>query len=406
MQALHPFKQMGKRPRSRTAPNNSFKPKLLRYTKGMAGKACHAFGSTTQFGLTQVLGIGEGMRDVYLRAKGAIAYVVVETREGDESIGTAFHIGDGYFITAKHVLEGNRIQEISITQPLSASTGYHDNHLSEEIRPRSLKVAGEPKLADGDVDVAVLRVEAAENIPAIKLSSTDDIYQSEDILLLSRVVCVGYPPIPLTTHPFQVAVDGKINALVRVRGSKYLTYVVSATSRGGFSGGPLIDESGLAIGLVTESLVRDNHPVEAGFFTCLSISAAATLALESGWSPDDSIFYKDIDSLAWVKLALPDTARLNPHTHDASIYVYDDDRDVYVSFSCHDPEVVNIAESAFASICPLHERQLVESGLIWTPKNNPSSSELERAAIVARDSLIAAGFRVVSQRFSGGWANA
>src|SRR3546814_9565700 len=34
-------------------PNNSFKPKPLRYTKGMAGKACHAFGSTTRFGLTQ-----------------------------------------------------------------------------------------------------------------------------------------------------------------------------------------------------------------------------------------------------------------------------------------------------------------------------------------------------------------
>src|SRR3546814_408322 len=37
-------------------PNNSFKPKPLRYTKGMAGKACHAFGSTTRFGLTQALG--------------------------------------------------------------------------------------------------------------------------------------------------------------------------------------------------------------------------------------------------------------------------------------------------------------------------------------------------------------
>src|SRR3546814_16763850 len=36
-------------------PNNSFKPKPLRYTKGMAGKACHAFGSTTRFGLTQAL---------------------------------------------------------------------------------------------------------------------------------------------------------------------------------------------------------------------------------------------------------------------------------------------------------------------------------------------------------------
>ena len=37
-------------------PNNSFKPNLLRYTKHMAEKACHVFGSATQVGLTQALG--------------------------------------------------------------------------------------------------------------------------------------------------------------------------------------------------------------------------------------------------------------------------------------------------------------------------------------------------------------
>lgn len=346
------------------------------------------------------------MRDVYLNAKGAIACVVVETSDGDESIGTAFHIGDGYFITAKHVVEGNRLQEVSITQPLTTNIGYYDNHLSEDIRPRALKVVGGPWLANGDVDVAVICVEAADYIPAIKLNSIGDIDLSEDMLLLSPVICVGYPPIPLTTHPFQVAVEGKINALVRVRGSDHLTYVISATSRGGFSGGPVLDESGLAIGLVTESLVRDNNPVESGFFTCLSISAAVSLALNSGWSPDDSVFYKDLDSLVWVKLALPETIKLNPHTHDASIYVYDDDRDVYVSFSSHDPKVLNIAESAFASVCPLYERQLVESEVICTPKNNPRASDLEKAAVAARDALIAVGFRLVAEKFSGGWANA
>ena len=36
----------------RENPNNAFKPKPLRSTKHMAGKACHVFGSTTQFGLT------------------------------------------------------------------------------------------------------------------------------------------------------------------------------------------------------------------------------------------------------------------------------------------------------------------------------------------------------------------
>jgi hypothetical protein len=37
-------------------PNNSFKPKPLRYGKNMAEKACHVFTSTTRFGLTQALG--------------------------------------------------------------------------------------------------------------------------------------------------------------------------------------------------------------------------------------------------------------------------------------------------------------------------------------------------------------
>src|SRR3546814_15873444 len=31
--------------------------RVLFRSKGMAGKACHAFGSTTQFGLTQALGL-------------------------------------------------------------------------------------------------------------------------------------------------------------------------------------------------------------------------------------------------------------------------------------------------------------------------------------------------------------
>ena len=43
-------------------PNNSFKPNLLRYTKHMAEKACHVFGSATQVGLTQALGITGAFR--------------------------------------------------------------------------------------------------------------------------------------------------------------------------------------------------------------------------------------------------------------------------------------------------------------------------------------------------------
>jgi hypothetical protein len=39
------------------APNNSFKPNLLRYTKAVAERACHGFGSASRIGLIQVLGL-------------------------------------------------------------------------------------------------------------------------------------------------------------------------------------------------------------------------------------------------------------------------------------------------------------------------------------------------------------
>ena len=53
------YTSSGKRARGgsceHVGPNNSFKPNLLRYSKGMAEKACHTSAFTTQVGLTQAL---------------------------------------------------------------------------------------------------------------------------------------------------------------------------------------------------------------------------------------------------------------------------------------------------------------------------------------------------------------
>src|SRR5690606_23891972 len=43
--------------RRSVSPNSSFKPTPLRYTKHMAGAACHVLCSTTRRGLTQVLAL-------------------------------------------------------------------------------------------------------------------------------------------------------------------------------------------------------------------------------------------------------------------------------------------------------------------------------------------------------------
>ncbi len=69
------------------APNNSFKPNLLRYSKSVTEKACHAFASTTQVGLIQVLGAMATLRILavsilpgLLVGAWIVGYAALETR--------------------------------------------------------------------------------------------------------------------------------------------------------------------------------------------------------------------------------------------------------------------------------------------------------------------------------------
>src|SRR5258708_34304028 len=48
-------------------------------------------------------------RELYQRYAPALAYIVLETPEGDERIGSAFHVGEGVFVTARHVVDGLKI---------------------------------------------------------------------------------------------------------------------------------------------------------------------------------------------------------------------------------------------------------------------------------------------------------
>jgi hypothetical protein len=46
----------------------------------------------------------------------ACAALVVRLPSGDEAIGTAFHVGEGVYLTARHVLDGNEV--VSLILPL------------------------------------------------------------------------------------------------------------------------------------------------------------------------------------------------------------------------------------------------------------------------------------------------
>jgi hypothetical protein len=63
-------------------------------------------------------------RDLYFKYCAAVAYVAVETPQGNAQIGTAFHVGENIWVTARHVVEGNRIQQVKTTE--SSISDYAD----------------------------------------------------------------------------------------------------------------------------------------------------------------------------------------------------------------------------------------------------------------------------------------
>jgi hypothetical protein len=54
-----------------------------------------------------------------------MAYVDVKLLNGDRSLGSAFHVGEGVFVTARHVVENSSIVEVRITESLGILAREH-----------------------------------------------------------------------------------------------------------------------------------------------------------------------------------------------------------------------------------------------------------------------------------------
>lgn len=173
---------------------------------------------------------------------------------------------------------------------------------------------------------------------------------------------------------------GQINAVVRVHHSKVLHFIASATARGGFSGGVALDKFGMALALVTESLGTRDTPVETGYMSLLSIEPAVDLAAEKfGFSTHGTYPGRYSDTLFAAKFSDPNSQSLSSFIYDASLYVYDDDRDVFVEFNCTDEALLTEALATFNAITPLRRQQVDEHYVLYTPVDNPPASLLLEA---------------------------
>jgi hypothetical protein len=219
-------------------------------------------------------------RKLFEQYASAMAYVCVRTPDGTESIGSAFHVGEGVFVTARHVVDRTDILSVATTEsyfvpapPAQESTEANARYMTPHSFAGTKKLAAGPFFhPDDKVDMAVFVIEKTDEPypPAVPLGSHLDDFMDTALILTSAIV-MGYPPIPMSSEPVLIAARAEINAIIGTYHAPHPRFILSTMSRGGFSGGLALSEFGFALGVIIESLVRNAEPTQLGFFSVLSI---------------------------------------------------------------------------------------------------------------------------------------
>jgi hypothetical protein len=195
--------------------------------------------------------------------------------------------------------------------------------------------------------------------------------------------------------------QGHINAVVRVHHSPVLHFIASAMARGGFSGGVALDQSGIALGLVTESLGKDEMPVETGYMSLLSIEPVVDLAAEKfGFSTHGGYPGRYSDTLFAAKFSNPADRPLSSFIYDATLYVYDDDHDVFVEINCADEALLAEAVTTFSAITPLSRHDVVDGSVLYTPNENPPAALLIKAGEAVASLFVKSGYTLMASERS------
>jgi hypothetical protein len=294
----------------------------------------------------------DAARELFERFRGSIAFVEVESADGKRGIGSAFHVGEGVFVTARHVVEGKKILQVGTTEdvyiPLEgeeAGQPRAELQIGEDqipvhwIAPQVLALRNDPRLSsDPLVDVAVFQVEDIDpRTPVMLLGSHLDDWLGRSDFVLSQVVVLGYPPIPLTREPTLIATRADVVAQIDRYDAPNVHFVVSSMARGGFSGGVAYSEYGFVLGVITQSLVSDGKPEELGYSTVTSIEPILTCLADCGMLP--AVQTDGWDGL-WHSRRLQFRAKGATDTEAfrsvAGIELFDDGLTVWLELSCSD----------------------------------------------------------------------
>jgi hypothetical protein len=108
----------------------------------------------------------QSAKELYTKYSAGILPVVVRDENGDLGIGSAFHVGSGSFVTARHVVEGKTDCNVEIDSfrhhlPLQETAHFQESDRFELI---AVKPRFHP---DSDIDVTVFSIPSLSDLPRI-----------------------------------------------------------------------------------------------------------------------------------------------------------------------------------------------------------------------------------------------
>lgn len=223
------------------------------------------------------------LQALFRKHSAGVIGLATESDSGRVSMGTAFHIGDGFFVTARHVVEGREITDVVSSRWAQIST-IHSVHY-----PRDPQVDLAILSTDFDLSYYMseqVRYEGGEwpKGDAFVLGDHLDDWIGDEMIMMP-ILMMGYPPVPTSREPVLLAVSGEVNGVIDLYTTPHVHFVVSSPARGGFSGGPVLHAGGVLLGVVTESLQRQDEVGEPGFAVALSVEPIFSLIAELGIAP-------------------------------------------------------------------------------------------------------------------------
>lgn len=174
--------------------------------------------------------------------------IIVKTESGNDSIGTGFLI---------NLQIESRIHSVIITNEHVAKyrTGL------QVLRKDDQNESWRDIVISDDTDLAAIILDSQIPFPPFHIST--------DTEILDDIIIIGYPPVPTARDAYQLVHKGEINAHITDYWNK--DYVLfSAKNLPGNSGGPIINNMGMIVGIATQQLIsQDQNGFQLPYFAAV-----------------------------------------------------------------------------------------------------------------------------------------